>query len=226
MTGSAVDTDGVNVTNSIDNKKPVEPGPVQEKDSVEAVEVADSPKPTTNIKPGLFVMADPYGQKTTGTTTERQPRTNETTEAKSGPQTNQTEPEEQQRPTDVTVTASERIQKVWNDMFEESTIAKFKDPKRICTYLKGTTPEFDAEEKTVTITLTSSFAEHEIKSVLAEVMTYLRKNTNIPNLAPKIMIKAEEVSAKPYQAGEKYEAMLKINPKLAELRKVLPDIDI
>ena len=118
------------------------------------------------------------------------------------------------------------LEQHWQAMFEPATLAGFKDPDKIVSFLKDVVPQADADGKTVAITLGSSFAEYEVKKVLAEVMTYLRRRSGVADLTPRIEVHAEERAAKPYQSGEKYEAMLQLNPMLAELRKVLPDIDI
>ena len=115
---------------------------------------------------------------------------------------------------------------IWKSMFDSSKLATFRDPDRINTHLKDITPQAGDDGKSVIITLTSSYAEFEVKKILAEVMTHLRHSSGIHDLTPKIVVKAEEKAAMPYQSGEKYEAMLQINPMLAELRKILPDIDI
>lgn len=111
-------------------------------------------------------------------------------------------------------------------MFEPDKLATFRNPDKIKALLKDITPQASEDGKSVIITLSSSFAESELKNVLAEVMTHLRRSSGIHDLSPKIVIKVEQKAAILYQSDEKYEAMLQINPMLAELRKILPDIDI
>lgn len=118
------------------------------------------------------------------------------------------------------------LQDYWEILWAPENLSTFSDPEKITTFLKSVKPELGDDEKTVVITLTSSFAEHEVKKVLPEIMSHLRHFSGCQELTPKIVIKAEERAAKPYQSGEKYDAMLKVNPLLAELRKILPDIDI
>lgn len=118
------------------------------------------------------------------------------------------------------------LQDFWEVLFVPETLSSFSEPDKITTFLKGIKPELDRDGKTVIITLTSSFAEHEVKKVLPEIMSRLRRISGDQELTPKIEVKVEEKASKPYQSGEKYESMLKINPELAALRKILPDIDI
>lgn len=119
----------------------------------------------------------------------------------------------------------ERLQRCWLSLFDESTINTFSDAKRVNTFLKDVTPLL-SDDHSVEIKLTSSFAEHEVKAILPEVMNHLRKATGATELTPRIVVEVEQKAAKPYQSGEKFEAMLKVNPALADLRKIFPDIDI
>lgn len=114
----------------------------------------------------------------------------------------------------------------WEVLFAPETLSSFSDPDKVTNFLKNVKPELEDDGKTVTITLASSFAEHEVKKVLPEIMNHLRRISGVHALTPKIEVKVEEKAAKPYQSGEKYETLLKINPELASLRKILPDIDI
>ena len=167
---------------------------------------------TAVAKAVLFNMADPYAKRPLNVSAPQSPAT-------SHPMTGGTP----QQPATLTQAGLETY---WNSMFEPACIATFSDHDKIKTFLKDITPQAGEDGKTVIITLTSSFAEYEVKKLLAEVMTYIRRKSGIHNLSPKIVVKAEEKASMPYQSGEKYEAMLQVNPMLAELRKVLPIIDI
>ena len=158
------------------------------------------------VKPGLLSMASPYAiegderQSQTKTTSDKTAEKNQITQA--------------------------TLEDHWEKLWTPENLATFSEPEKKASFLKGVKPELDADGKTVVITLTSSFAEHEVKKEMPEIMSRLRHYCGCQELTPKIVIKAEERAAKPYQSGEKYEAMMKINPELASLRKILPDIDI
>ena len=152
-------------------------------------------------------MADPYA---TSLTTEKKPQIVQS-------------PETKQPPAKL---LQAQLDEYWGTLFTPSVMANFNEPEKINTFLKDTHPQIDTDGKTIIITLTSSFAEYEVKKMLTGIMTHLRRMSGIRDLAPKIAVKVEEKAAMPYQSGEKYEAMLQINPALAELRKILPDIDI
>jgi len=165
---------------------------------------------TSPAKVVLFSMSDPYAKHQQAVS---QQQTKEGTQQATG----------EQLPATLTQTDLEGY---WAAMFEPDQLATFSNPDKITSFLKDTTPQVGEDGKCVIITLTSSFAEYEVRKTLAEVMTHLRRSSGINDLSPQIVVKATEKAAMPYQSGEKYEAMLQINPALAELRKILPDIDI
>ncbi len=171
---------------------------------------AATPEQPTATKAALFTMADPYANLQP-TTSEQQTAVSRQTTHEGGQLENLTQ---------------DNLDSNWNALFEPNSLSTFSDPDKIKTFLKDVKPQAGEDGKSVIITLTSSFAEYEVKKILAEVMTRLRRNCGIHNLSPKIVVKAEEKAAMPYQSGEKYDAMLQLNPMLAELRKTLPDIDI
>ena len=160
-------------------------------------------------KPGLLSMATPYADAAVNNATPNAPAAAVVETAS-----------ESQHLTQTT------LEDYWEVMFAPETLATFSEPEKVTNFLKGVKPELGDDGKSVVITLTSSFAEHEVKKVLPEIMSRIRSVSGEQELTPKIVVKAEERAAKPYKSGEKYEAMLKINPALAELRKVLQDIDI
>ena len=164
------------------------------------------------MKTGLLSMVDPYSEVSGGSV------------PTGGHKTVETEVKAEAK--EVKELTTSMLQGYWEVLFARETLSQFSDPEKVTNFLKGIKPELGDDGKTVTITLTSSFAEHEVKKVLPEIMSQLRRTSGVQDLTPKIVVKVEEKAARPYQSGEKYESMLKINPELAALRKILPDIDI
>ena len=174
-----------------------------------ATEPLPSDKENTTVAE-LLDLGDPYKSQTS---------------KQNPPITNQPIPSPMQPSPSSDQLTQEQLQKCWLSLFDEASLATFSDSKRVTTFLKDVTPRL-SDDNSIEIKLTSSFAEHEVKIILSEVMNHLRKITGTNELTPRIVVEVEQKAAKPYQSVEKYENMLKINPELAELRKILPDIDI
>lgn len=169
--------------------------------TAEQVQTEDSPQ--TDGVVGLINMADPYASEQTKTAIVAAPIAK----------------------TETKTITQESLEQMWNELTKGEAINQLSSKEVIKTHMIDSTPLLDGQS--VVWTLTSSFAEYEVrKKALAEVMTYLRKVSGVDWLSPKIVVKVEQKASLPYQATEKYEAMLSKNPELATLRQVFVDIDL
>ena len=81
------------------------------------------------------------------------------------------------------------------------------------------------EHNRIEIDAQSTYFHDEFKPHRIDVMELLRKKSGMPMLECKVnplYIEKDEVI---YSPQDKYKAMMKINPKLVELRKMFPQID-
>lgn len=81
------------------------------------------------------------------------------------------------------------------------------------------------EHGRIEIDAQSTYFHEDFKAHRIDVMETLRKKTGMPMLDCKVnplFVEKDEVI---YSPQDKYKAMLQVNPKLVELRKLFPQID-
>ena len=93
------------------------------------------------------------------------------------------------------------------NLLDKATVRLGDQPGRI---------EIDAQ----TTYFHDDFKPHKI-----DVIEFLRKKSSMPMLDAKVNPKFVETEEVIYSPVDKYNAMLQLNPKLSELRKMFPNID-
>ena len=126
------------------------------------------------------------------------------------------QPEPSHLPEELHPLSQESLEHYWNETAEEldlhnilnnATVHLTDQPGRI-------------EIEATTVGFADDFKPHRIA-----VMESIRKKSGMPLLDCKVkplFIQKEDV---PYSPTEKYAAMIKLNPHLADLRKLFPQID-
>lgn len=118
--------------------------------------------------------------------------------------------------TEVKPLTQEDLERYWIEVGEELNLANLLDK---ATVRLGDQPgriEIDAQ----TTYFHDDFKPHKI-----DVIELLRKKTSMPMLDAKVNPKFVEAEEVIYSPIDKYNAMLQLNPKLSELRKMFPNID-
>ncbi len=109
------------------------------------------------------------------------------------------------------------LEQYWNECAEELNLQQLLSDASVSL---GEHPGL-IDIKAKTVSFHDEFKPHRI-----DVMEALRRRCGMPMLDCKVTpmyIKKEDV---PYSPNEKYNAMLQTNPKLFELRKLFPQIDL
>ena len=110
----------------------------------------------------------------------------------------------------------EDLERYWAEVGEELNLANLLEK---ATVRLGDQPgriEIDAQ----TTYFHDDFKPHKI-----DVIELLRKKASMPMLDAKVNPKFVEAEEVIYSPIDKYNAMLQLNPKLSELRKMFPNID-
>jgi hypothetical protein len=110
----------------------------------------------------------------------------------------------------------EDLERYWAEAGKELDLVNLLDK---ATVRLGDQPgriEIDAQ----TTYFHDDFKPHKI-----DVIEFLRKKSSMPMLDAKVNPKFVETEEVIYSPVDKYNAMLQLNPKLSELRKMFPNID-
>lgn len=108
------------------------------------------------------------------------------------------------------------LEKYWNEIADELDLKLLME--------KGV-PKLGEHSGCIEIDAQSTYFHDEFKPHRIDVMELLRKKCGMPMLECKVNPLYLEKDEVIYSPQEKYKAMLQINPKLVELRKVFPQID-
>lgn len=118
--------------------------------------------------------------------------------------------------TDVKPLIQSDLEKYWNEIADELDLKLLME--------KGV-PKLGEHSGCIEIDAQSTYFHDEFKPHRIDVMELLRKKCGMPMLECKVNPLYLEKDEVIYSPQEKYKAMLQINPKLVELRKVFPQID-
>lgn len=92
--------------------------------------------------------------------------------------------------------------------------------------MAAATVQMGENQRTIDVEATETWFAADFRPHRIEVMESLRKKSGMPmldcNVIPLFVSKGTII----YSAEDKYKAMLDVNPKLASLRKLFPEIDI
>ncbi|MBR1517565.1 MAG: hypothetical protein IJ620_05430 [Bacteroidales bacterium] len=108
----------------------------------------------------------------------------------------------------------------WTKMIE----ANKQLPQRLLNSLE--TVEVVLEDKCFVLHTTNSYLESEIRPFLVAMLDWLRAASGIDDLTCRIELKIIETRPEIYSAQERLDAMVKVNPLVADLFKMLNNIDI
>lgn len=75
------------------------------------------------------------------------------------------------------------------------------------------------------IILSNLYQEEELAPYKTRILTALREASGHEFLQWRAIVAKQQTERVAYQPREKYEAMLKANPAMADMRKLFPDID-
>jgi len=118
--------------------------------------------------------------------------------------------------TEVKPLTQEDLDRYWQDAADELDLKVLME--------KGK-PRLGERNGCIEIDAQTTYFHDEFKPHRIEVMELLRKKSGMPMLECKVnplYIEKDEVV---YSPQDKYNAMLKANPHLVELRKIFPQID-
>ena len=118
---------------------------------------------------------------------------------------------------EVVPMTQENLEQYWNETANELSLQEL---------MSGATIQLGEHAGMIEITAQTVSFHDDFKPHRVAVMEHLRKKSGMPMLDCKVTPKFIQENSLPYQADEKYNAMLRINPHMAELRKVLPQIDM
>ena len=110
----------------------------------------------------------------------------------------------------------EVLERYWQEAAEELNLANLMEKATVRPGERPGTIEIDAQ---------TTWFHEDFKPHKTEVMELLRKKTAMPMLEGKVNQKFMEEKEVLYSPTEKYNAMMKQNPSLIELRKLFPQID-
>lgn len=110
----------------------------------------------------------------------------------------------------------EELEQYWNQAAEELDLQKLMSEATVHLGEQPGRIEIEAQ----TVSFNDDFKAHRI-----DVMQALRSKSGMPMLDCKVTPKFVEKENILYSATDKYNAMIKLNPKLAELRRLFPQID-
>lgn len=114
----------------------------------------------------------------------------------------------------------EELKPLWQEMLDRM---KEEQPKLV-GILKDRELCMDGDEHFV-IVVNNSFLESEIKPHLIPMLEILRSLAQRPLLNCSVLVEYEEREAVIYHPRDKYDVMTATNPKLAEFRKLFPEVD-
>lgn len=110
----------------------------------------------------------------------------------------------------------EDLERYWKEVGEELGLAEMM--KNATVSVSEHVGRIDVEAKT------TYFAD-EFKPHRIEVLEALRKKSGMRLLDCKVIPMFVEHESKAYSPDEKYNVMLKVNPALAAMRRIFPEID-
>lgn len=114
----------------------------------------------------------------------------------------------------------EELKPLWQEMLDRM---KEEQPKLV-GILKDCELRMDGDDHFV-IVVNNSFLESEIKPHLIPMLEILRSLAQRPLLNCSVLVEYEEREAVIYHPRDKYDVMTATNPKLAEFRKLFPEVD-
>lgn len=111
----------------------------------------------------------------------------------------------------------EDLVRYWNEVAEELDLKEL---------MAAATVSLGENMRIIEVVATETWFANEFRPHRIDVMELLRKKSGMPmlecNVTPMFITKDAII----YTAEEKYKAMLQVNPNLALLRKMFPEIDI
>ena len=110
----------------------------------------------------------------------------------------------------------EDLERYWREVGEELNLAAL---------LSKATVRLGEQPGRIEIDAQTTYFHDDFKPHKIDVIERLRKKSSMPMLDAKVNPKFVESEEVIYSPNDKYNAMLKINPKLIELRKLFPSID-
>ena len=110
------------------------------------------------------------------------------------------------------------------DYWKQMLAIKGKEMPRIESALKEARVELN--DNLVVVHTVNAYLKEEVRPFATSMMEWLRHESGNENLMLKLEIEHIEVEVKPYSSNDKYEAMVKENAMLADLRNLLTEIDL
>lgn len=111
----------------------------------------------------------------------------------------------------------EDLERYWNETATELNLSDL---------MAAAVVRMGENQRTIDVEATETWFAADFRPHRIEVMECIRKKSGMPmlecNVIPLFVSKGTII----YSAEDKYKAMLEVNPKLASLRKLFPEIDI
>lgn len=111
----------------------------------------------------------------------------------------------------------EDLEHYWNEIAEELNLKELMAAAEV---------HIGENNRTIDVQATETWFATDFRPHRIDVMELLRKKSGMPmldcNVIPRFISKDTLI----YTAEEKYKAMLQVNPHIASLRKLFPEIDI
>ncbi len=114
----------------------------------------------------------------------------------------------------------ESLEQYWQQML----LSRQQSTPRIAELFENVKIELQQDNVIVLYTV-NTYLEVELKPYAVDVLEELRKSSGVSELNYRVEVEYEATEAVPYTPHEKYDAMMLANPVIAELRKLLPEID-
>lgn len=113
--------------------------------------------------------------------------------------------------------SQEDLDRYWNETAEELSLQEL---------MQQATVHLDDHPGSIVIDAQTVGFQNDFKPHRINIMERLRQKSSMPLLECKVNPLFVEKEKVLYAADEKYQAMLESNPRLRELRKLFPQIDI
>ena len=115
---------------------------------------------------------------------------------------------------------NETISMYWQRLIE----FKKELPERIHNSMVEAQPRIEGQM--IILHTKNAYLEVELRPYMVELLEWLRRASGMPDLNCSVEVEYEQTEAKAYSAVDKYQVMSEENPRLHDLRKLLPDIDM
>lgn len=114
----------------------------------------------------------------------------------------------------------ETVADYWTEMLNK----KAGEMPRIEEALRNARVEL--QDNIIVIHTVDAYLNVEMRPFTVSMIEWMRHESGIDNLMFRLELEQIDVEVRPYTTNEKYDAMLKVNPHMEELKKILNDIEL